>query len=48
MCVRERPVVVAAVADITVRLEGGAREALGKRISIHEMRPEGNQLHAAL
>ncbi len=39
---RERPVVVAAVADITVQLEGGAREALGKRISIHEMRPEGN------
>jgi hypothetical protein len=29
--------------DMTVQHEGGAREALGKRNSSHDMRPEGNQ-----
>ena len=33
--------------DITVQLVGGAREALGKCISNHDMRPEeGNQLYS--
>ena len=27
-----------------MQLEGGTKEALGKRISSHDMRPEGNQL----
>ena len=33
--------------DMTVQHEGGTREALGKRNSRHDMRPEGNQLHDA-
>ena len=31
--------------DLTEHHEGGAREALGKRNSRHDMRPEGNHLH---
>ena len=31
---------------MTTQMEGGARETIGKRVSNHEMRPEGNlQLH---
>jgi len=34
--------------NMTTQMEGGARETLGKRVSNHEMRSEGNlQLHAA-
>ena len=30
-----------------MQLEDGAREALGNRVSNHQMRPEGNQIHDA-
>jgi len=34
--------------DMTTQMDGGARKTLGKRVSNHEMRPEGNlQLHDA-
>ena len=32
--------------DMTTQMEGGARETIGKRVSNHEIRSEGNlQLH---